>query len=294
MDELADLQEHILSMTKDLHGDSSGELIEAINSAADIFAKAKQFDKSKALLKEGVLVASRVWGESGTRTINLLSSLAELYIRQQRYADAEILFRKMLEQHQKRSPLPSLALGEIYTKLADSLSLQKNYEAAEGNYKLAVENIEGAAGQDHHDTLLPLSHLANLYMMTGKYKEAERCYKRVLEIRYKTSGEDSDETVNSLLRLADLYNLQSEFAESEVFLESAMETAVKIYPEQDVRLAEVMQQYAKLLKRLGRMDEVAKLEARAEAIKAGLTTGQYYTINEQGEPLHRDDEKQRV
>jgi hypothetical protein len=293
IDELADLQEHVLSITKDLYGDSSGELIEAINSAADIFAKAKQFDKSKALLKEGVLVASRVWGESGTRTINLLSSLAELYIRQQRYADAEILFRKMLEQHQKRSPNPSLALGEIYTKLGDSLSLQKNYQAAEGNYQLAIENIEAAAGQDHHDTLLPLGHLANLYMMTGKYKEAERCYKRVLEIRYKTSGEDSDETVNSLLRLADLYDLQSEFAESEVFLESAMETAVKIYPEQDVRLAEVMQQYAKLLKRLGRTEEVAKLEARAEAIKAGLTTGQYYTVDV--ESLHRpDDEKQKV
>jgi tetratricopeptide (TPR) repeat protein len=263
---LAKLMQDMITTYKDVYGDHSAETIERVAFAADVLSKVKQYELATTMVETGLIAAAKLWGDYGDKTIGMLNMLADLYMKQARYTDAEVLYRRVLE-HQEKST--DARISKTYTHLADTLSLQKDYEAAELYFKKAIDAQESNSGSDHPDILVPLSHLAALYMTAGRYKDAEPCYKRVLEIKYKAHGEHSDEIISSLIELGELYNIQNNFAESEVFLETALETAQRIYSHDDERLADVMILYAKVLSQVGKDDEGGSMHARAQKIKAG-------------------------
>ncbi len=263
--ELAKLMPEVIAKYASVFGEQNEKTIERIVFASDVYSQVHDFDHATELMQNALTAASSLWGEYGDKTVELLNSLADLWNKQARYAEAEQIYRKILAFQGSNS---DVGVAKTYTKLGDILSLQKRYEEAEGFLKKALEIAETSSSSGEGQEVLPaLMVLASLYMTTGKYKDAEPCYKRILEVKYKVYGENSQEIISSLCHLGELYNLQNNFAESEVFLETALETAQHIYTHDDIRLANVMFQYARVLTQVGRDDEGERLHARAEKIR---------------------------
>jgi tetratricopeptide (TPR) repeat protein len=264
--ELAKLMPEVMNKYQDAYGEEGEEFIERKIFAVDVFSKVHEYDRATELLQTALAAATKRWGEFGEKTVALLNTLADLYNKQARYADAERLYRQVMEHQESTS---DQNVGKTYTKLGEILSLQKDYEQSESFLKKALEMAEAASDAESQEVLPALMYLASLYMTTGRYKDAEPCYKRILEIKYKIYGEHSGEIIASLIHLGELYNLQNNFAESEVLLETALETAQRIYSHDDERLAAVMFQYARVLTQVGKDDEGERLHARAEKIRLG-------------------------
>ena len=209
----------VIAKYTSVFGEQNEKTIERIVFASDVYSQVHDFDHATELMQNALTAASSLWGEYDDKTVDLLNSLADLWNKQARYAEAEQIYRKILAHQESNS---DAGVAKTYTKLGDILSLQKRYEEAEAFLKKALEVAETSSSSGEGQEVLPaLMVLASLYMTTGKYKDAEPCYKRILEIKYKVYGENSEEIISSLCHLGELYNLQNNFAESEVFLENS-------------------------------------------------------------------------
>ncbi len=72
----------------------------------------------------------------------------------------------------------------------------------------------------------------------------------------------------SVNNLGDLYHAQGKYAEAEPLLKRALAIVEKALGPEHPDVAASLENYAALLRETGRSDEAAKMEARAEAIRA--------------------------
>lgn len=264
-DALSNMMPEMLSKYRTVYGEESNQIVERLSFAADVESKARNYPESTKLLSKAKAISQKLNGEEADKTVALSAALADVYLKQARYAEATELLREVVA-HQENSRDPRIA--KTYLTLGDALALQKENEAAEESFKKSLLLIEETSGTTGSDVLQPLVHLANLYMTLSRYKDAEPCYKRILEVKYKTLGQDNEEIVSSLVHLGELYNIQANYAEAEVFMESALECAQNVYDMDDLRLADVMVRYSRVLAQLGKDDEASSIFERAEEIKS--------------------------
>jgi tetratricopeptide (TPR) repeat protein len=112
-----------------------------------------------------------------------LNKLGIVFQAQDKYTDAEGLFKRALAIREKALGANHADVGQSLNNLAYAYHAQSKYSEAEALYKRALPIREKALGANHPDVGQTLSNLANLYRDQGKYGEAEDLLKRALVIR---------------------------------------------------------------------------------------------------------------
>ena len=145
-----------------------------------------------------------------------------MYAEQDKYADAEGLFKRALAIKEK-------ALGADHPDVANSLNNlaigygeQGKYADAEGLFKRALAIREKTLGADHPELASTLASLAVVYGKQGKYADAEGLFKRALAIKEKALGQDHPEVANSLIGLAIMYEDQGKYADAQGLYKRAL------------------------------------------------------------------------
>ena len=112
--------------------------------------------------------------------IESLNSVANMYTDQNKYIEAESIYKWALQISEKSiNQYPSfmaLSLNNLALLYCD----QGRYEEAEPMYKRSLEIRERILGSEHPDVALSLNNLAELYRIQGRYVEAEPLFNRVL------------------------------------------------------------------------------------------------------------------
>src|SRR6266542_201961 len=144
----------------------------------------------------------------------------------------------------------------------------EGYVEAEPLYQRALAINEWTLGPDHPDVATVLNNLALLYSCQGKYAEAELLHRRAIEIRGKVLGAEHPEVANSLENLAGVYFNQGKYAEAEPLLKRALTMVEKGLGADHPDMVLSLENYATLLRKMNRDDEAARLETRAEEIRA--------------------------
>ncbi len=101
----------------------------------------------------------------------------------------------------------------------------------------------------------------------GNYPEAEKQLAAALK-EAGGFGPQDPRLATSLNSLAELYHAQGRYAETEPLYKRALEIVEKALGPEHRHVARSLENYAVLLRATGRSDEAAKMEARAEAIRA--------------------------
>jgi CHAT domain-containing protein/Tfp pilus assembly protein PilF len=148
-----------------------------------------------------------------------LRSLANVYVEQGKYADAEALYKRVLAIGDKALGTDTVAL--TLRNLADVYTAQGKYADAAEVYGRALAIGEKALGKDHPDVADILYGLAGLYYHQGKYADAEEFYRRALAI-YEKLGADHPKVANILDSLAIVSRSQGKFADAEVLYKRAL------------------------------------------------------------------------
>ncbi len=152
--------------------------------------------------------------------------LAELYIDQERYTDAERLLRRAIQIRKKSCGRDHGDTAASLETLARLCWLQKRYSEANPLRAEAVRIARKSLGEEHPDTLTYMFNQAVDFTMQHRFAEAEASLRKVLRMQIKTYDRhhgvsESRNLCTSMRALANVYQQQGRSDEAEDLIEQA-------------------------------------------------------------------------
>jgi len=162
--------------------------------------------------------------------------------------------------------------------LAKLHRLQSQYEEAEPLYKRALSIRQDAFGEGHPDTAASYNSLGRLYDEQGEHSDAEYFYSRALDVMQVVLS-DNPHQQNSMSRTATayrgqayhnrarLFHEQGSYVDAENLFGAAVVILRSMMGEKHSEVARAYDNYAALLRDMGRPEEAAEKENYAQAIR---------------------------
>jgi len=225
----------------------SATAIATVNLAM-IYQDQGKHAEAEQIFKQAVEGVERGFGPDDPEVATCLEKYAELLTKMGREADAE-------------------------EKLTRARAIRARYDQqlrdkaiAESKQLLAIK--EKQFGPESAEVATAAGSLGSLYRSYGQLAEAETLFKRALAIREKVSGIDHLDTAGDLQRLSSLYEEQGRYAEAEPLINRALAILEKEFGQNNPRRTlPALENYAMLLRKLGRTNEAVVVEAKAKAIR---------------------------
>jgi tetratricopeptide (TPR) repeat protein len=227
------------------------------------------------------------------RYVQSLAGLAQCYVRQNKNAEAEELYKKILSMS-KEGALTDEHKAAL-TQYTDFLKKQnKESEAASLEKKFALtqdsankENTKAsipAASANTNDDLKQWQSLVNSASKEASlkhYVQAEKLYQDALALSEKMPGAVKQHS-ETLSRLISLYYAQEKFAEAEPHYIKSMGLTKRSSGAESAEYANALRNHGALLRRLNRKNEAMAEEAKADAIMYKQRAGSSSSGNSAG------------
>ena len=181
-------------------------------------------------------------------TAHYVNNLAGILAAQERYPEAEPLWRRAIAIYEKEELGPDqphmlgmlrgLADALLAQGVGDSSSATSRHKCAEAEalYRRLLDthpasaadprslsSTEASPASEHANEVRTLNGLAEALWVQGKVAEAELSYQRAVEILEAVSGSDDLDLATTLSNLASLYVAQGKYADAEPLLRRALE-----------------------------------------------------------------------
>ncbi len=174
--------------------------------------------------------------------------------KQERFEEAEPLYRQSLEIYEKVMGADHTATAAALWRLADNLSTQERDEEAEPLYRRSLKIVEDYLGPEHQATASGLDKLAvNLYWQ-GRFDEADPLYRRAIEIYERIRGKENPKTVSVVLNLALNLDRQRRFTEAEKLYREALDIHQRYLGAEHPRTQEIAKFLAENLQAQGKTE----------------------------------------
>jgi tetratricopeptide (TPR) repeat protein len=158
-----------------------------------------------------------------------------------------------------------LRVAQALSLLAQVYVAQKKFVEAEPAYLRALTIYQAVRGEEHMDVAAVLNNLGVLHKKHGQYTVAEPYFTRALAIKEKLLGPDHPDVSLSLRNLALLYAAQERYDMAEPLFRRGV--AILEKNADSPELAGSLEQYAAILRKMGRHAEADAAVSRARAIR---------------------------
>jgi len=158
------------------------------------------------------------------------------------------------------------ATREAFARLAESHYEQGQYAEAEKIYERILNLMEMHEGPKSLAIVSALNNLAGVLCVQEKFGEAELYMQRFINIVENHEPDNILKLAEGLSTLAGIYYQQDKLDQCGSLLERALRLKQRALGEEHPDLADVLRDYAKLLKRIGRAEEAEVMYAQARAI----------------------------
>jgi len=210
--------------------------------------------------------AWRIWeqalGPDHRQVAYALYGLAILYKKQGKYEEAEPLFHRAWGIWEQAFGPDHPQVAYLLHSLAELSLEQGKYEQAELFYERALHIWEQTPGLQCPEAASSLNGLANLYRERGRYSEAEQFYQRALAMRERQLGLEHPDTAETWHDFAVLQSLRGDLAQAEPLYRQAFAVREQRLGLQHPKTRATLECHVALLRKAGRSDEAAALEAR--------------------------------
>src|SRR5689334_16201858 len=141
---------------------------DAITAAAQAF-RHQRYDEAETCFLKAQTEAESL-GPDNPRVGTTINNLAELYVREAKYAKAEPLFKRALRIWEKADDSTAAALSKatVLNNLAALYEYQSRYIESEPLYLKCLALREKILGPEHPDVASTLNNLGALYWEMGK------------------------------------------------------------------------------------------------------------------------------
>ena len=238
---------------------------EALRDIASSLAQAGSQEEALYAAQKAVDI-DRQW--AGARPDTLpelawsLNSLAEVYRLQERYREAELLYREALEIRQR-------ALGREHPDVAQSLNNLAELYRAQGDYEQALPYLEQSLViwreiGDKAGEATALNALGQIYQARGDYDRALVCLEQSLDI-WREIGNKAGEAT-ALNNLAELYRVQRRYRDAEPLYQQALAIREQVLGGQHPDVAQSLNNLAMLYVNQGQHEAAVLFLQRAVSI----------------------------
>ncbi|MCI0390740.1 MAG: tetratricopeptide repeat protein [Acidobacteria bacterium] len=220
----------------------------AMVNLALIYQDLGKYAEAENIFKQALESTERGFGPDDRNVADCLDHYAELLSKMGRRAEAE----------EKRTRARAI--------LARREQQMRDKAIAESKQLLALK--EQQLGPEHTEVATAAGSLGSLYRENKQMAEAEALFKRALAIREKVSGKDHVDTAGDLQRLSLLYEEQGRYAEAEPLANRALTILEREFGQKNpYRTLSALENYARILRKIGRRNEAAVAEAKAKAMR---------------------------
>ncbi len=275
------------------------ETARTLNALASLYTQQAKYAQAQPLADEAKELAVASVGESHAETAEILGTLSELARHAGVYDEAERLRTEQLRAREA-------AFGKQHPKVSESIQglarvrrSQGRNDDAERLYLQAIGIDEAMLGKEHPDLAKLLADLAGLYVIEDRRIEAITLYDRALGILERSyglshpateqvalamaplrtgSGANDPENqryqrilsmaAQSLNRRAGVYRNLGEYGAAEELFKQAIEMLERAFGPEHPDVGVVLENYAALLRKMGRTKNAEEAERRAAKIRA--------------------------
>lgn len=165
--------------------------------------------------------------------IDLLFSDGHRYFRQQRYFEAEQIFRQVLQRQENALGENAETLSNMYW-LAQSVYKQKKHDEAAQLFRQVSQGREKVLGKEHVDTLRSTIWLAQSLHNQEEYFEAEQVYKRLIPRQERVLGKEHADTLMAKHWLALSLYVQDKYNMAEPIFQETVQGREKVLGEEHI------------------------------------------------------------
>jgi len=178
----------------------------------------------------------------------------------------------LLTKSEEAQPEPEsdkkAAVGAAMYRLAESYFEQGDFAEAQKIYEKILAIRQAELGSQHVELVDDLNKLAEVLWVQGNFRQAEPFVRRAVTILETTQPIDPLKLAEGLRILAGLFFQQGKFEPSIPFLEHALLLKRSSLGEDHRDVGNLLREYAKLLKKMGRTAEAEKHYLQAKKILA--------------------------
>jgi eukaryotic-like serine/threonine-protein kinase len=207
---------------------------ELMDTMGRVYSSLGLYSQAAGLLEPAVLTRRRVLGPDHADTLGSMDALAFAYWRQQRFEEAEKLYREELQRLRQTvgpdRPESIEALNNLGRMMAARWQGNGNPRGSDAIPILneALERARRTLGPDHRVTVHSTVYLAMAYSNGGRHKEAETLFREGLAADRRMLGPDHPETARDLGNLAVALAYSLQYAEAEKTYREALELDTRL------------------------------------------------------------------
>ncbi len=180
---------------------SNYELLTMQNNLGAEYIDTRQYAQAERLLR-GVLVRKEeLFGALSRETTSPLNNLGCLYEAQNRFLDAEQLFKRAIQI--RRAHPPGFALSSSLHNLGHLYCGQERIAEAANLYEEALK-IEQCIDENDYQVAITSHLLADVFSRVGRVQEAETLCRKAILIRQRIFGAQHESAISSVQLLSDI------------------------------------------------------------------------------------------
>jgi tetratricopeptide (TPR) repeat protein len=208
-------------------GDDHPLLWSSIGHLIDLYRLRRPAQPQPKYAQAEALLKQVLGGRRGNASVRGLNLLAEIYIAQGRYKEAEDLLVPLLSDAASLSLLADAYRKQGKIDEAESL-LKKNATSASSIGALAGRNEKPGKADDTFATMAGMDALGDLYVRQGEFARALEVFEDLWVIQARDLGADYVDTRQTLSKLARLYVSAGDFARGEELLNQLLKLSLGV------------------------------------------------------------------
>ena len=231
-------------------------------------------EKAAALVERVVEIKKKKLGEEHPETLQSLYELARISYAQERWADADFLYRHALKGYTNTLGLYHEKTLRVIHRLASIYEHDGQLAQAEMMYQQVLSGSEKSLGSGHQLTTSAAKDLGVVYEKQGKFAEAQDMYQRVLSGSEKVFGRDDGRTLSAAMMVASVCEKQGMLAKAEDMYRKAVKGCeMSLGPNYQLTLSGA-QRLGKIYEKQGRLAEAEEVYQRDPQWKKPLSWGE--------------------
>ena len=239
-------------------GPENALMLQAMNHLGGVLLMEARYGEAEADFRT-LLAADRRHYGADSETLKALANLAMALDYQQRYPEAEQLYREAMVSQQRILGPDHLNTLRASANLAAMLSKEGRLQESESLQKQTLATRERILGPDHPDTLMSEFNLGELLDKEGRLAEAEALQRRNLASRIRVLGPMHSSTLLAEANLSETLRREGHYAEAEKLARDSFQGQLATLGAQHSSTIDALKQLGNALTALGRYEEAARL-----------------------------------
>lgn len=224
----------------------------------DVLDARGDYAKAEAMTTQLLDWQTKTLGDAHPNTVATLTTLASLYRKQGRLADAEQVYREAYGRFAKILGLDNRSTIVAANNLGEILEKEGLYDQAEPYLLQASDGTRKLLGDSHPATMVSTNNLALLYEGQGDFEKAESLYTGAIAAATRALGETHPDTLAVVNNLAYLDLLKQDWDAARPLFERVIAGWTALYGADHQNTLKARNSLARVLHRTGHLDEAEK------------------------------------